>query len=148
MIEQIGNLWDFHNKGEWIVITTNGTVKKSGEAVMGRGCALECKIKYPWFSKELGRHLNKDGNVVWTVAEQHILTLPVKHNWWEVADINLIEVGLQRIINIMSIPSIVMPINRLYLPRPGCGNGHLNWEFQVKPLCEKYLDERFIILTK
>lgn len=31
------NIWDFYNKGFWIAITTNGTVKKNGEAVMGRG---------------------------------------------------------------------------------------------------------------
>jgi len=43
MKEVIGNIWNYYNKGNWIVITTNGTIKKNGEAVMGRGVALEAK---------------------------------------------------------------------------------------------------------
>lgn len=38
MIEKPGNIWDYYNKDCFvIVITTNGYVKNSGEAVMGRG---------------------------------------------------------------------------------------------------------------
>lgn len=37
MKEAVGNLWDFHEQGKWIVITTNGSVNMAGYAVMGRG---------------------------------------------------------------------------------------------------------------
>ena len=40
MKEVKGDIWNFYNKGYWIVIPTNGTVKRNGEAVMGRGVAL------------------------------------------------------------------------------------------------------------
>lgn len=33
------------------------------------------------------------------------------------------------------------------LPRPGCSNGGLDWYKDVKPLCNKYLDNRFTIIN-
>lgn len=33
------------------------------------------------------------------------------------------------------------------LPRPGCSNGGLDWYKDVKPLCSKYLDNRFTIIS-
>lgn len=144
MIEQIGNLWDFHRLGEWVVITTNGYVKRDGSAVMGRGCALECKNKFPGFDKQLGHYIRSYGNLVFPFHDQRIITFPVKHKWWEIADLYLIESGLQQLYFQLEN----LNINKIYMPKPGCGNGKLNWESQVKPLCEKYLDDRFIVVDK
>lgn len=33
----------------------------------------------------------------------------------------------------------------VYLPRPGCGAGELDWETQVKPLCEQYGDWLIVV---
>jgi hypothetical protein len=44
--EIVGNIWDYYDKGHWIVITTNGIVNKNGEAIMGRGVALEAAKKF------------------------------------------------------------------------------------------------------
>ena len=46
MKEITGDIWDYHKQGHWIVITTNGTVKSNGEAVMGRGIALQARAKF------------------------------------------------------------------------------------------------------
>jgi hypothetical protein len=143
MFERVGDLWDFYDNGEWIVITTNGTVKKNGEAVMGRGCALEAKTKYPQLPLELGNYIRNNGNRVF-IVQDFIMTLPVKHNWYEKANLKLIETSLQRLVD--NVSDLRIPI--IFMPRPGCGNGHLDWESQVKPLCEKYLDDRFVVLTK
>ena len=35
MIEAPGDLWDHHAAGQWVVITTNGIVRKDGACVMG-----------------------------------------------------------------------------------------------------------------
>ena len=151
MIESVGDLWDFHNKGEWIVITTNGTIKRNGEAVMGRGCALECKQRFPDIPRHLGELLQEFGNIPFDLIHYHIITLPVKHNWWEKADLALIESGLKELYHhINDLECTPHGNNKLtiYMPRPGCGNGKLDWNSQIKPLCEKYLDDRFVVLTK
>jgi len=40
-----GDIWNLHKVG-WIIIPTNGFVKKNGENVMGRGLAKQVKDKY------------------------------------------------------------------------------------------------------
>ena len=141
MLEAKGNMWNA--EGDVYVITTNGFVKKNGEAVMGRGCAREAVNYWPKFPKWLGEMLYRHGNHVYAFAVEQgvtVLTFPVKHNWYEKADLELIEQSLKELVaevNSWSYRSVIMP-------RPGCGNGQLDWSI-VKPLCEKYLDDRFII---
>lgn len=154
MIEQIGNLWDFHEQGKWICVTTNGTITKKGLAVMGRGCALEAKTRYPELAVKLGADRNTyDRNKVRVFEEYKIIILPVKHNWWEKSDLILIEAGLKDLVSIDAYFSDYIINNNLfpreiYLPRAGCGNGKLDWESQVKPLYVKYLSDRYVVLTK
>jgi len=140
------DIWKYWEKGNWIVITTNGNIKKNGEAVMGRGLALEAKQRFPDLPKQLGERLREYGNKVFTFTKFRIITFPVKHKWYEKADLKLIEEsckGLNTIFqyNLSGIPT---PI---YLSKVGCGNGKLNWK-DVKPILEKYLDERFIICER
>ena len=56
------DIWDIHNFGETIVVTTNGTVRRDGCAVMGAGVAKEAKERYPNFPFELGYRLKEHGN--------------------------------------------------------------------------------------
>lgn len=137
MREIIGNIWDYHDNGNWIVITTNGTVKKNGEAVMGRGIAKQAVERFPELPFRLGRMITEKGNIVSFIHDLKIITLPVKFNWWEKADIKLIERG----ISVLS----EQRIEETYMVRPGCGNGGLAWR-NVKPILEKYLDDRFIVV--
>ncbi len=143
MKEAVGNLWDYYTEGGYIVITTNGTIKANGECVMGRGCALEAKTRFPSIPATLGKFLKQHGNQPCQVHDR-ILTLPVKHNWYEKADLKLIEHSLIKLLEMVD----AVGLDLIYMPRPGCGNGHLDWETQVKPVCRKYLDDRFIVLTK
>ena len=83
MQEIVGNLWNYHKKGFWIVVPTNGIVKEDGEAVMGRGLALQAKVKFPEMPSELGMSLKECGNEICLFYKYHIITFPVKHNWWE-----------------------------------------------------------------
>src|SRR5260221_6014769 len=91
MREIIGNLWD-HWKLEntYICITTNGTLKKNGEAVMGRGCALEAKKKIPGIAGLLGAHIAARGVTAGYLHVLPLIVFPVKYRWFEKANLDLI----------------------------------------------------------
>lgn len=150
MKEIYGNAWDLFDSGDFSVlfITTNGFVKKNGAAVMGRGIAAEMKRRYPGIEYKLG-NLLQYGNKVHTLnyssepQERFIMSFPVKHNWFENADIELIKQSCQEVMNLLD--GHAFKNDKFLLPRPGCGNGHLNWE-DVKPIIEPLLDDRFYIV--
>jgi len=142
MIEQTGNLWDYHKLGRWIIITTNGTIRKDGACVMGRGTAKQAAVKFPQLPYELGAKLS-GGNNVYVFDKYNIITLPVKHHWREQADLNLIERSLRQLVEWADNPR---KHGKFYLTKPGCGNGRRDWESEVKPICQKYLDDRFVVV--
>jgi len=153
MLEAFGNIWDHPNKYGAIVITTNGIVKNNGEAVMGRGIALEAKQNYPDLPKRLGNVLKQFGNITWLHEfdfwngeedyQKWVITLPVKHHWKDKADIELIQDSIFRLVAIAD----EVGIKKIIMPRPGCGNGGLKWE-DVKPVIEPYLDDRFTVMER
>lgn len=130
---------------EWDLrcITTNGFVKNNNECVMGRGVAFQAKNKYPQLAKIVGQLIRESGNHVYHLSDYSIATFPVKHNWWEKANLMLIR---QSIIELETLVDIMPEIKKVALPRPGCGNGKLTWE-EVKPLVA-ILDDRFYLITK
>jgi hypothetical protein len=137
MKEIKGDIWIEAKKVDGLVVVpTNGFVKKNGECVMGRGLAQQIKEKYPDFPKTLGSFIQTLGNHVYAFIEPyHVITFPVKHNWWERADLKLIEQSCDEIglLERKDFPTI-------FLPHVGCGNGGLSW-IDVKPLVVKYLEE-------
>jgi len=151
MTEVTGNIWDYHKKGHWIVITTNGFVKKNGAAVMGRGIAKQAKDRFKGIEFYLGNHIKEKGNIPCIIEEFRIMTLPVKSNWWQKADLDLIEQSMKRLITIISAFVLRGAIEKfpapIYLVRPGCGNGGLDWK-DVKPVIEAYLDNRFTVVNR
>jgi len=129
MIEITGNLWDRYNKMFTIcLITTNGSTRRDGRAVMGRGCALEAKRKFPGLDKELGKLIVLGGNKVHSLRSG-LWTFPVKHEWWEKASLGLIFESAQR----LKWAAEETSSRDFILPKPGCGNGGLKWE-DVRPL--------------
>ena len=141
MKEITGNIWDYYDKGNWIVLTTNGTVRKDGACVMGRGVALQAKQRFPNLPFMLGSFISITGNKSYWFRSYRIITFPVKHNWWEKAILGLIENSCNLLVK-------DFPANfPIYMVRPGCGNGGLEWK-DVKPVLEKYLDDRFIVVQK
>lgn len=150
MREVTGNLWTY--PADVRVITTNGFVKKNGECVMGRGCALEAKTRYPGIAVVLGTLIRAHGNHVYRIwgDSAAIYSFPVKHMWDEVADPELIaRSALELVAAIDNIPtnnSAALATLRIVIPRPGCGNGSLRWE-DVRPILQPILDDRFHIIT-
>ncbi len=145
MREEYGNIWDMD--GNAICITTNGFVKKNGELVMGRGIAKQASERWPWLPNTLGQLVVKHGNHVHVVEGishelETIFTFPVKHNWFEIADIELIKRSSDELMNWVEL----LNYDEVLLPRPGCGNGKLDWE-DVESEIEPILDDRIVVVT-
>lgn len=131
MITKNMDLWKV--KDGYRCITTNGFVKRNGACVMGRGCAREAAEKYPRLPFELGYKIQTKGNNVYLFFEYDILiTFPTKHNWWEKADINLITQSCYQLVDLSEY--LDKKFEYIYLPKPGCGNGELNWMIEVDPV--------------
>lgn len=147
---------------DWLCITTNGTVKRDGRAVMGRGCALEATKKLKDIDAVLGWGLGGNGNVVMRLgmivnehSEYHkfcnIYSFPVKHHWRDKADLDLIAQSCEQLLELYNDN-----INQGYadpliaIPRPGCGAGGLSWRHEVRPLLEAYFKDsnNIIIVSK
>lgn len=143
MKEIKGDLW-LQDGFTGIFITTNGYVNKQGKAVMGRGCALEAKQRMPGSDRILGQTIKKYGNHVALFGfykGKDIFSFPVKHNWWEQADLELIKRSCTELMDRLESWHYVL------LPRPGCGNGHLNWE-DVKPIIAPLLSDQVYVVSK
>lgn len=130
MIEICSDLWDY--TADCRVITTNGSIKRNGQAVMGRGIAAQAAIRYPELPLLLSRSIKKQGNHLYMLGD--LCMFPVKHNWWEQADILLIQRSAEELAELANMYSSKVFAS----PRPGCGNGGLLWR-DVKPILESIL---------
>ena len=137
MIEVEGNIWEA--KCTFICITTNGDVKKNGELVMGRGVAQQCVDRDNSIAKKFGDAVNEFGNLFiitpYMDMGRQLVLFPVKHHWRDQADLNLIQVSIGQLYTYAAThPDMIWA-----LPRPGCGNGRLQWK-DIKPLVENLPD--------
>jgi hypothetical protein len=173
MREATADLWSFLGKAEHICITTNPIVNAQGLAVMGRGCALEAAQRWPEVRKVLAAQVLDWGNkphVLGSVGGQGdvwiypdcpmrlnqlidlrlfeggslLWSFPVKHHWRERADLELIKDSARRL---KAIIDLYEPKSQVVIPRPGCGNGGLEW-IQVAEVLAGILDDRFLVVTK
>ena len=149
MKEITGDLFDFYDKGQWIVITTNGTVRNDGLLVMGRGVAEQAAKKIPGLQKDLGSVVLRSGSHVWPMLKYRVFSYPVKWRWREMADPRLIKWSAQELAEKVNYVNHIRlkSIEQIYMVRPGCGNGGLSWT-AVRPIIENILDDRFIVVEK
>jgi hypothetical protein len=149
MKETFDNLWMIESDVK--CVTTNGFVKKNGEAVMGAGVAKQAKMMYPELPKRVGQIISLLGNHVAPLPippiDYALWIFPVKHNWWEPADLDLIERSAHEAVEQANDISAILSREIIVaLPRPGCGNGHRDWESEVRPLIAPILDDRFVVV--
>ena len=138
MIEKTGDLWTY--PAEYRCITTNGIVGNNG-LIMGKGIALQAKLKYPNLPKTLGQYIERWGNRPFILLAEKLITFPTKKHYKDSSDIWLIKNSAELIIEIVN----KFKIKSVAMSRPGCGNGGLAWDF-VKPWIENIFDDRFIVL--
>jgi len=145
VLEETGNMWGV--RADIRCITTNGFVKNDGRAVMGRGVAKQAADRFSvMYGVDLpavfGKKLRKHGNHV-MVLEDKLITFPVKYNWWERASMPLILASARELVALANENGW----RRIVLPRPGCGNGGLDWD-DVRPQLAPMLDDRFVIVER
>jgi hypothetical protein len=175
MREITGDLWRLadHLKPDAVCITTNGFLKKNGEAVLGRGCALEAVQRWPTLPKMYGEMLHTLGLRVSAMLlpdqPYHLVAFPVKPSSVVVQHgaTNLVKQHRYRFMNELKAPgwaAMADPIlikqsalqlvamiekdhwEHVLLPRPGCGNGGLRWD-EIKPMLACIFDDRVSIVS-
>jgi len=137
-----------------VCFTSNGVIKKNGCLVMGAGVAKLFRDTIVGIDKRAGDAVNFSGNICqyissWSAAIGtsgasrlvYVLAFPTKHHWRDKSSLDLIEGSARRLMEIVKLNRF----ENVYLPRPGCCNGGLNWTKEVKPLLENILDDRVTI---
>ena len=147
MIEIQGDFWKLKEKlkPDIIVFTSNRTLNSKGELIMGGGIALDFKQRYPLLPYLFGTELRNNPNIhlqTTMLVSCHICAFPTKENWRNPSIPHYIEQSCKELVEYVDSQSKSMTV---LMTRPGCGLGGLDWQSQVKPICEKYLDERFYI---
>jgi hypothetical protein len=127
MIEVVGDLWAY--PADVRIITTGGTVNSKGECIMSRGCAQEAKEQFPTLPRELGKRIKAEGNhpYLFELDGRVLITFPVKHQWFERADLTLIRTSALQLVRMID------PRKTYVVSRPGCDNGGREWT-EIKPL--------------
>lgn len=142
------NIVDLWKQNRIVCVTTNGFVKKNGEAVMGRGNALAMAQTIPELPKLLGNFITKYGNRVGFIYKRSIIAFPVKPvtgnyenllshiknrykktnknipGFYCKADLNIIETSMEQLNSLI----YKFKLEEVYLPLPGCSNGGLKFE--------------------
>ena len=138
-----GDIFRFNKEGKYIVITTNGSLNKKEECIMGKGLALQAKRKFSTLPKDLGGLIKLNGNRVYISPKRRLITFPTKHEWSQPSDLLLIERSLKQLVY---IKSNFIPNEIVYISQLGCGNGKLLWK-DIKPLMEKYLEGKGFVFV-
>ena len=134
---------------------------------MGAGQAKAARLRWPGIEKAAGKLIKALGNRphmltvddvigdtpvirlpkadTWEfhLVPYHILTFPTKNNWRDDSDLALIQDSARRLVEITDIQGWKVVL----LPQPGCGQGNLSWERQVRPLLEPIFDDRFSVIS-
>ena len=144
----IFTLPDSNGRKNIVCVTTNGIIKKDGTAVMGAGIAKTANMRFNVSSK-LATSLRQNGNNVsdlgqynWQTSNFHLVAFPTKENWRDNSHLWLIERSARQLVEFADANEF----EHIFLTRPGCGCGGLDWYNTVKPVLESILDDRFTVV--
>lgn len=143
-----------------ICVTTNGIVKNDGSLVMGKGIALTFAKIWTTLPKEFGLMVSMYGNRVFHVEccydtlngyihdrarnrLTHVFSFPTKYHYADDSCPKLIEQSAKDLVKLTEH----YKLKQVFMTRPGCGNGRLDWQ-NVKPILEKYFDDKYIVVSK
>jgi hypothetical protein len=135
-----GDLWDHHERGEIIAVTTCGLIKKDGSCAMPRGCARQAAQRFPQLPYSLGEQLRRCGMHVFDLGNR-ILSFPVERTPYENPEADIIRQSCAELVKLTDDKQW----ERVIVPRPGCGGGGMLWD-EVEKILEDYFDTRFLII--
>lgn len=140
MLREIkGNIWDYANNNSVVCILVNGSIFNHRNP-MGGGIARECLDRNPDIDISVARCLKND--LAFTAdldskSKAYMYIFKTKETIYTLSTLDIIEESLKKLVSYMEMYKHLT----FLLPRPGCGFGGLDWETEVKPLCEKYLSK-------
>lgn len=160
MREVVGDLWTWDDGNVLArVITTNGFIRKSGGAVLGAGVAAQAVERFgKGLETKVGEYLQKWGNHVHAFPpnpdadrDYWLVTFPVKPERGPTgepgfkarAQTALIERSCHEL---LAWAISVSEDGTVVLPRPGCGNGGLEWDV-VRPIVDRTLNMGLLFST-
>lgn len=141
----VGDLFDFHRQGYWVVVPTNIGWKRDHSNPMGVGVAGLFSRHYPdlasWYGERCRRF--RAATAVQLYRPARLLLVPTKPldpkspwaSWRQPACLSLLERSLRQ----LAYLGANLPLGIIYLPLLGCGAGGLT-ETTVLPLLSKYLE--------
>ena len=110
--------------------------------VMGKGIAAVFKELYPEMYQRY-RRLCQEGKLdvgmlyIYRTPNKIIVNLPTKKHWRQRSRMAYIESGLRKFV----VQYTDYGISSVSFPQLGCGHGELDWETQVQPVMERYLQD-------
>ena len=137
------SIFDFHRVQDCVIaIPINRAVNSYGHAVMGRGLALDAKMRIAGIERELGRKLQMHpDDEVYCLDEDWVRGVPTKyHHTDKEASLDLIE----RAVWWFKAEAAGWPDKTFILPRLGCGLGKLEWDV-VKVFLEELPENVWIV---
>ena len=139
MREFVGDICELLDSNSAVCILTNNTVTGPGTNIMGAGIAKEARDRNNNLEYTCGLSIKNNTFSLGfdSITKAEMLRFPTKDNVWKDSDVNVIADSLSKLKDYC----IKNPMKKVYLPRPGCGCGGLNWERDVKPICETYLKD-------
>jgi hypothetical protein len=142
MQQVTGDIWSFHPENS-IVIPTNTTLNQVGELVMGAGLAKQAKHRFPLLPQLAGDEIKAMGGQarVLHFPDYRLILFPTKTDWRKNSSWQLIESMLYYLVHDVAL----LKLDKVYLPRLGCGLGGLQWE-GVEILLNNYLDDRYTVV--
>ncbi len=110
--------------------------------VMGMGIAKDFKTYFPEMFVQYQRlcelgELRIGRLFYYRSAHKSVLNFPTKRHWRDKSSLEILKAGLETFIDRYEEYSITS----IAFPQLGCGNGELNWDYQVRPLMERFLGD-------
>ena len=160
MREITGDIWVLNAAPHYryVAVPTNGVVKADGCLVMGAGVAKQARDRFrgvrdcgiPSIDTYLGEKVSKHGNRVFLYdgspddpsnSDFRCFSFPTKHHWRDPSDLDLIIESWCSLAQHACSMGI-----EVYMPRPGCGLGGLQWE-EVKAALAPYPATEIVIVN-